>query len=56
VVTAVDELRERDTLTDATWQALSEAFDERQRMDLVFTIGCYDLLAAAVNALGIEPE
>ncbi|MCK0176581.1 carboxymuconolactone decarboxylase family protein [Mycolicibacterium sp. F2034L] len=56
VVRAVDELRERDTLTDAIWQALSEAFDERQRMDLVFTIGCYDLLAAAVNAFGIEPD
>lgn len=53
VVTAVDELRERDTLTDATWQALAQTFDEQQRMDLVFTIGCYDLLAAAVNAFEI---
>ena len=28
-------------LSDATWAALGDHLDERQRMDLVFTIGCY---------------
>jgi hypothetical protein len=43
-------------LSDATWATLCEHLDERQRMDLVFTIGGYCLSAMAFNALGIEPE
>jgi alkylhydroperoxidase family enzyme len=56
VVRAVDELHESNTLGDHTWSALREHFDERQVMDLIFTIGCYQLLGAAVNVLGIQPE
>ncbi|MGC7101477.1 carboxymuconolactone decarboxylase family protein [Amycolatopsis lurida] len=56
VVTAVDELDERSTLTDETWAALGEHLDDRQRMDLVFTIGGYCLMAMAFNTFGITPE
>ena len=53
VVAAADELDARSTLSDATWSALSEHFTEAQRMDLVFTVGAYHLLAMAVNAFGL---
>ena len=33
--------RQVRNLSDATWAALGERFDERQRMDFVFTVGCY---------------
>ena len=33
-----------------------EHLDERQRMDLVFTIGCYGALAMAINTFGVEPD
>jgi hypothetical protein len=33
---------------------LSEHLDRRQLMDLVFTIGAYDLLAMAFNTFGLE--
>jgi alkylhydroperoxidase family enzyme len=56
ILTAVDELDEKSNLTDATWAVLSEQLDERQRMDLVFTIGCYGLLAMAFNTFGVVPE
>ncbi|MDA2893713.1 carboxymuconolactone decarboxylase family protein [Mycolicibacterium sp. BiH015] len=56
VVRAVDELNESNTLGERTWSALRDHFDERQLMDLIFTIGCYQLLGAAVNVLGIQPE
>lgn len=56
VLDAVDELEEKSQLSDATWAALSERLDERQRMDFVFTIGCYGLLAMAFNTFGVEPE
>jgi 4-carboxymuconolactone decarboxylase len=56
ILTAVDELEEKSNMTDATWAVLSEQLDERQRMDLVFTIGCYGLLAMAFNTFGVVPE
>lgn len=56
VLAAVDELAEDSTVSDHTWAALSESLDERQRMDLVFTIGGYMLLAMAVNTFGIQLE
>lgn len=56
VVRAVDELEHDNTIGDDTWAALGRYLDEPQRMDLVFTIGGYNLLALAVNAFGIEPE
>jgi len=56
IITAVDELETQSNVSDATWAALSEHLDERQRMDLVFTIGCYGLLAMAFNTFGVLPE
>jgi 4-carboxymuconolactone decarboxylase len=56
VLLAVDELQDKASISDATWSALSEHLDERQRMDLVFTIGCYGALAMAINTFGVEPD
>ncbi|MGV9800366.1 carboxymuconolactone decarboxylase family protein [Mycobacterium sp. NPDC003449] len=56
VLDAVDELDGQSLIADPTWAALSETFDERQRMDLVFTVGGYGLMAMAYNTFGIEPE
>jgi 4-carboxymuconolactone decarboxylase len=56
VLRAVDELQDKATVSDATWAALSEHLDERQRMDLVFTIGCYGALAMAINTFGVTPD
>ncbi|MFF0490130.1 carboxymuconolactone decarboxylase family protein [Nocardia sp. NPDC004068] len=55
VLTAVDELAEHSTLTDATWSALAAHLDERQLMDLVFTVGGYSVLAMAFNTFGVQP-
>ena len=56
VLNAVDELDEDSTVSDRTWATLSEHLDERQRMDLVFTIGGYALLAMALNTFGTQLE
>jgi 4-carboxymuconolactone decarboxylase len=56
ILHAVDELQDESVIADATWAALSEHLDERQRMDLVFTIGCYGALAMAINTFGVEPD
>jgi alkylhydroperoxidase family enzyme len=56
ILHAVDELQDKSVIADATWAALSQHLDERQRMDLVFTIGCYGALAMAINTFGVEPD
>jgi alkylhydroperoxidase family enzyme len=56
VLAGVDELMEEFELSDATWSALGERFDERQRMDFVFTVGCYITVAMALKTFGVEPD
>jgi alkylhydroperoxidase family enzyme len=51
---AVDELVADATITDPTWAVLSGELDEQQLMDLVFTVGAYDLLAMAMRSFGVE--
>ncbi len=55
---AVDELHHDHGWSDATWNDLAEAFDTRQIMDLLFTVGAYDTLAVAFNCfnLPLDPE
>lgn len=54
IVGAVDELLRDARIADATWTTLSTVFDHRQLMDLVFTVGAYDLLAMAFLSFGVE--
>jgi 4-carboxymuconolactone decarboxylase len=56
VVHAADELVDSRTISAAVWDELGQHFTEEQRMDLVFTIGGYCLLAMAVNAFGVQKE
>ncbi|WP_308162827.1 carboxymuconolactone decarboxylase family protein [Nocardia alni] len=56
LIAAVDELDERSELTDRTWATLGEFLDERQRMDLIFTVGCFTMLSFAYNAFGVQLE
>lgn len=56
ILAAVDELHDTSNVSDATWDALAAHLDERQRMDLIFTIGCYSLLAMVFNTFGVELE
>lgn len=55
---AVDELHHNHGWSDGTWNELAEAFDTRQIMDLLFTVGAYDTLAVAFNCfeLPLDPE
>jgi alkylhydroperoxidase family enzyme len=42
---AVDELVADARISDGTWQVLSSEFDVEQLLDVVFTVGAYDVLA-----------
>ncbi|HEU4731862.1 MAG TPA: carboxymuconolactone decarboxylase family protein [Kofleriaceae bacterium] len=56
LLTAADELHAQQFLSDATWQALSERYETRQMLDLIFTIGQYTLVSMALNSLGVQIE
>jgi alkylhydroperoxidase family enzyme len=51
---AVDELHSDAMITDPTWKALSERYDTQQLMDLVFTVGQYNLVSMALNTFGVQ--
>ena len=53
---AADQLRETGEIDDATWRALAGELDERQLLDLLFTIGCYAMNAWVLNNLRIQLE
>lgn len=50
---ATDELTADAFITDATWAALSE-LSEKQRMDLVMTVGQYTQVSMMLNSFGIQ--
>ncbi len=52
---ATDELHSDAFITDATWARLSE-LDDQQKMDLVFTVGQYNLVSMALNTLGVQAD
>ena len=51
---AADELVASAGLSDETWTALASSYETRQLLDLVFTVGAYDLLAMAFSAFGAQ--
>jgi len=53
---AADELHQRSTLTDATWSALHERYDDQQVLDAIFTVGQYHLVSMALNACGVARD
>ena len=53
---AVDGLYTDAFITDETWNALAERYNIHQMMDLVFTVGFYNMYAMALNSFGVQLE
>ena len=51
---ATDELHADAFVSDATWQGLTEHFSTQQLMDIVFTIGQYNLVSMVLNSFGVQ--
>ena len=41
-------------ISDETWARLAEHLDERQLIEVVFTVGTYTCLAMAFNSFGLQ--
>ena len=53
---AADELHANALISDATWNALAQRYDQRQLMETVFTVGQYNMVAMYLNSLGVQFE
>jgi len=56
LLTAADELHQDSCITDATWAALVERYDERQLIELPMLVGHYHMVAFTLNSLGVQRE
>ena len=56
LVRAVDELYEHACIQDGTWSRLSTHFDTQQMLDIIYTVGCYELLAMVFNSARLPLE
>ncbi|ABW12622.1 Carboxymuconolactone decarboxylase [Parafrankia sp. EAN1pec] len=53
---AVDELIEGGSISTHTWEQLAERLDEKQLLDIIFTIGCYETVGSFTHTLGLVPD
>ena len=53
---ATDELHGDAHISDETWRALEKHLNRQQMMDLVFTVGQYNLVSMALNSFGVQAD
>jgi len=56
LIRAVDELHTNAFISDDTWKVLSEKYDNKKLMDLIFTVGQYNLISMFLNSIGVQIE
>lgn len=54
LLAAADELLDDARIADDTWAVLAGELDAQQLLDLVFTVGAYDLIAMAFRTFDVE--
>ena len=54
MVRSVDELIGAGAVSGATWKVLAAELDDQQLMDLVFTVGAYEVLAMFLRSFEID--
>jgi 4-carboxymuconolactone decarboxylase len=53
---AADELHDDNRIGDATWDALTARYDERQLIEVPMLVGQYHLVAFTLNTLGVQRD
>jgi alkylhydroperoxidase family enzyme len=54
LIQATDELHNDAFISDAIWAGLKKTYSDQQMMDLVFTIGQYNMVSMALNSFGVQ--
>ena len=53
---AADELKKTNTISERTWAYLDARYDEKQMMDVVFTVAQYNLVSWALRSFRVPME
>src|SRR5262245_35832591 len=53
---AADELHDDSCITDATWAALKDRYDDKQLIEVTMVVGQYHLVSYTLNSLGVQLE
>ena len=53
---AADELHKNNTISERTWAYLDARYDEKQLMDVVFTVGEYNLVSWALRSFRVPMD
>lgn len=56
LLTATDELHRDQRVSEATWKALAEHYNDEQMMDFVFTVGQYTMVSMFLNSADVQLE
>ena len=56
IIRAVDELVDDGGIAEATWAVLADEMDEQQLLDLIFTVGAYEITSWLANSVGYEAD
>ena len=56
MVRAVAELLDDGAITEGTWAVLAAELDEKQLLDLIFTVGCYETTSWLFRSTELEPD
>ena len=54
VIRSVNELHEHASISDETWSSLAKHYSKEQLIDLVFTVGQYNLVSMALNSFKVQ--
>ena len=56
LIRAADELHDSARLSDSTWSALSERYDDQQMIEVTMVVGQYHIAAFTLNSIGLGVE
>lgn len=56
LIRSVDELLDDGTISDRTWSVLAGSFDVRQLIDIIYTVGVYQISASMVRSFALDPD
>ena len=56
LIRATDELYYNSFITDTTWNALAQRYNQEQLVDVVGTVGQYTLVSMLLNTFGVQLE
>lgn len=56
ILRAAEDLRREAFISDAVWETLSDNFEPKQLVEIIFTVGGYTMTGLALNSFGVQLE